>query len=125
MFVPFLMAVTVTAARPCTEPLARMRMISNRRRRRHRATRARRSACTEPERGTPSGEISTVALLEVLGHFGVSEFESEVPTPEMVAAWMVLGVLRPEAVPMWAAWWLVEGFDGEAVRALAGLSGKD
>lgn len=48
-----------------------------------------------------------------------------VPRPAVVAAWLVLGGLPVEDVPMWAAWWLVEGFDGEALRNLAGLSGRD
>jgi hypothetical protein len=35
------------------------------------------------------------------------------------------GQLRPEAVPMWAAQWLVEGLDTPALRELAGLNGRD
>jgi hypothetical protein len=49
----------------------------------------------------------------------------DVPSPAAVAASMVIGMLRPEDVPMWAAWWFVEGYDGDGVRTLAGLSGSD
>jgi hypothetical protein len=47
------------------------------------------------------------------------------PTPELVAAWLVLDDLRAESVPMWAANWLVQGYDGAALAELAGLSGQD
>jgi hypothetical protein len=49
----------------------------------------------------------------------------EVPSPALVAAWERLGLQRPELVPMWAAWWLADGFDGIGLRELAGLSGHD
>ncbi|WP_326569356.1 hypothetical protein VSH64_47795 [Amycolatopsis rhabdoformis] len=49
----------------------------------------------------------------------------EVPAPELVAAWAALGTAAPERVPLWAAHWLVGGYDGEALVALAGLSGTD
>lgn len=49
----------------------------------------------------------------------------EVPTPELVAAWLALGCLAPERVPVWAAFWLADGKDGEALRELAGTSGRD
>jgi hypothetical protein len=55
-----------------------------------------------------------------------SEFEyGERPSPGLVAAWLAVGRLRPERVPLWAAYWLAEGFDGEALRELAGLHGDD
>lgn len=47
------------------------------------------------------------------------------PTPELVAAWLALDDLRAESVPMWAANWLVQGYDGAALAELAGLSGRD
>ncbi len=50
---------------------------------------------------------------------------TEVPSPRLVAAQMRLGILATESVPLWAAHWLVQGFDGEAVVELAGLSGHD
>src|SRR5687767_6922849 len=40
---------------------------------------------------------------------------TEVPSPRLVAAQMRLGILTAESVPLWAAHWLVQGFDGEAV----------
>jgi len=49
----------------------------------------------------------------------------DLPSPSLVAAWLVLDRLDPAAVPTWAAWWLVQGHDGEALRKLAGLPGRD
>lgn len=49
----------------------------------------------------------------------------EVPTPELVAAWVALDTIRSERIPVWAAHWLVQGHDGEALRTLAGLTGTD
>ena len=49
----------------------------------------------------------------------------EVPAPSVVAAWFALDRLELEKVPLWAAYWLVDGFDGPALRELAGLSGTD
>ncbi|MDQ2813088.1 MAG: hypothetical protein M3Z75_14740 [Actinomycetota bacterium] len=48
-----------------------------------------------------------------------------VPSPLLVAAWERLGVLRPESVPMWAAYWIAAGYDGENLIYLAGLHGDD
>ena len=48
-----------------------------------------------------------------------------VPTPRLVSAWAVLGRLATERAPMWAAQWLVQGYDGPALRELAGLDGSD
>ena len=48
-----------------------------------------------------------------------------VPTPRLVSAWAVVGRLATERVPMWAAHWLVQGYDGPALRELAGLDGSD
>ncbi|WP_460649130.1 hypothetical protein [Kribbella endophytica] len=53
------------------------------------------------------------------------ELEGETPTPRLVAAWVVLGVVPTEQMPMWAAEWIVQGYDGEALAELAGLSGRD
>jgi hypothetical protein len=49
----------------------------------------------------------------------------EVPSPEAVAVWLHLGQLRPERIPLWAAHWLVRGYDGEHLVHLAGLHGDD
>jgi hypothetical protein len=49
----------------------------------------------------------------------------EVPSPALVAAWKVLKRLDPARVPTWAAWWIVQGHDGDVVCQLAGLSGQD
>ncbi|WP_427889849.1 hypothetical protein ACQHIV_40595 [Kribbella sp. GL6] len=51
--------------------------------------------------------------------------DGQTPTPTLVAAWLVLGTLRTESVPMWAANWLVQGYDGSSLVELAGLSGRD
>lgn len=50
---------------------------------------------------------------------------SEIPSPTLVAAWVVLGLVPTERVPLWAAHWLAGGYDGEALRMLAGFSGID
>jgi hypothetical protein len=49
----------------------------------------------------------------------------EIPTPELVAAWVALDTVPSERIPHWAAHWLVQGHDGETLRKLAGLSGTD
>jgi hypothetical protein len=51
--------------------------------------------------------------------------QAPVPSPGAVAVWLVLGMLAVERTPWWAAHWLAEGHDGEALRELAGLNGKD
>jgi hypothetical protein len=48
-----------------------------------------------------------------------------VPSPELVAVWAKLGMIPSERVPLWAAHWLVAGYDGEHVVHLAGLHGDD
>lgn len=50
---------------------------------------------------------------------------SEIPTPRLVALWEAIDALTVEDVPGWAAHWLIAGHDGDGLRALAGLSGKD
>jgi hypothetical protein len=47
------------------------------------------------------------------------------PSPVTAAALFVLGAIRIERVPWWAAQWLADGHDGEALRELAGLDGRD
>jgi hypothetical protein len=49
----------------------------------------------------------------------------KIPVPGMVSARWVIGRLATERVPMWAAHWLVQGYDGPALRELAGLDGSD
>lgn len=51
--------------------------------------------------------------------------DDEVPPPEAVAILLHLGQVRPERIPLWAAHWLVSGYDGEHVVHLAGLHGDD
>jgi hypothetical protein len=62
-------------------------------------------------------------------HTGVTDWQFQgddgVPSPEMVAVWARLDMLAPEKVPLWAAHWLVAGYDGEHVVHLAGLPGDD
>jgi hypothetical protein len=48
-----------------------------------------------------------------------------VPSPQIVAAWTRLSLVRTETVPLWAAHWLVAGHDGEHLVHLAGLHGDD
>lgn len=47
------------------------------------------------------------------------------PAPGLVAAWLVLGDVAVERVPWWAAEWLVRGYDGPALREVAGLGRDD
>ena len=49
----------------------------------------------------------------------------EVPSPLQVASWEKLGVLPTDEVPLWAACWIADGHDGEALIYLAGLHGDD
>jgi hypothetical protein len=58
-------------------------------------------------------------------HDWPSDDASEVPSPRLVAAWLVLDTLPTERVPLWAAYWLAGGSDGDALARLAGLSGDD
>jgi hypothetical protein len=51
--------------------------------------------------------------------------DGETPTPGLVGAWLALDRLHAESVPMWAASWLVQGYDGASLAELAGLSGRD
>lgn len=51
--------------------------------------------------------------------------KDEVPSPDAVAIWLHLGQVWPEKVPLWAAHWLVAGYDGEHLVHLAGLHGDD
>ncbi|MEV0063875.1 hypothetical protein [Nocardia sp. NPDC050718] len=49
----------------------------------------------------------------------------EIPAPGLVAAWVALGTVPSERIPLWAAYWLVDGHDGESLRDLAGLGGTE
>ena len=49
----------------------------------------------------------------------------EVPSPVQVASWERQGVLPADKVPLWAAYWIAAGHDGEALIYLAGLHGDD
>lgn len=51
--------------------------------------------------------------------------QDRVPSPGAVAVWLVLEMLAVERTPWWAAQRLADGHDGEALRELAGLNGKD
>jgi hypothetical protein len=42
-----------------------------------------------------------------------------------LAAWYMIGDLATEQVPFWAAHWLADGMDGDALRTLAGLDRSD
>ena len=50
---------------------------------------------------------------------------SKVPSPVLVASWERLGLLPADRVPLWAAYWIAGGHDGEALIHLAGLHGDD
>jgi len=49
----------------------------------------------------------------------------EVPSPLQVASWERLGVLPADKVPLWGAYWIAAGRDGEALIYLAGLHEDD
>jgi hypothetical protein len=49
----------------------------------------------------------------------------EVPSPEKVAVWAALSLVPIKKAPLWAAYWLVAGYDGENLVYLAGLRGDD
>jgi hypothetical protein len=49
----------------------------------------------------------------------------EVPSPQLVAAWLILDTLPSERIPLWAAHWIAAGYDGQALAELAGLHGDD
>ncbi|KAB2352222.1 hypothetical protein [Actinomadura rudentiformis] len=49
----------------------------------------------------------------------------KIPSPRLVAAWLKIDNLAAERVPLWAAHWIADGHDGEALRTLAGLDGSD
>jgi hypothetical protein len=49
----------------------------------------------------------------------------QIPPPDLVAAWYLIDDLATEQVPFWAAHWLADGMDGDALRALAGMDGSD
>jgi hypothetical protein len=49
----------------------------------------------------------------------------EIPSPELVAAWLILDTLPTERIPVWAAHWIAAGYDGQALAELAGLHGDD
>jgi hypothetical protein len=49
----------------------------------------------------------------------------EIPSPQLVAAWLTLNKLPTERIPLWAAHWIAAGYDGRALAELAGLHGDD
>ena len=51
--------------------------------------------------------------------------KDEVPSPGAATILTHFGQLRPEKIPLWAAHWLVAGYDGEHLVHLAGLHGDD
>jgi hypothetical protein len=51
--------------------------------------------------------------------------DNATPAPSLVAAQLAVGTLDVDRVPWWAAQWLSEGFDGPALRELAGLGERD
>lgn len=75
-------------------------------------------------RGSRHDRAFLVAATALTGN-AATMTTTEVPSPRLVAAQMRLGILATESVPLWAAHWLAQGFDGEAVVELAGLSGRD
>jgi hypothetical protein len=58
-------------------------------------------------------------------HGWPSDTDGEIPSPTLVAAWLVLDDLPTERVPFWAAHWLAAGYGNDEVTELAGLRGDD
>jgi len=77
-----------------------------------------------------ASKLNGVVTVDVVRHYCiVTEWpfpdSGGVPSPQIVAAWAQLGLLPTEKVPLWAAHWLVAGYDGEHLVSLAGLHGDD
>ncbi|MGI5171484.1 hypothetical protein ACQEU3_44775 [Spirillospora sp. CA-253888] len=51
--------------------------------------------------------------------------DAATPSPQEVALWFPLNLVRIERVPWWAARWLADGYEGEDLRELAGLDDSD
>jgi len=49
----------------------------------------------------------------------------EIPSPQLVAALLILDALPTERVPLWAACWIAAGYDGQGLAELAGLHGDE
>jgi hypothetical protein len=58
-------------------------------------------------------------------HDWPSETKTDIPSPQLVAAWLTLDTLPTERVPLWAAYWIAAGQDGQKLAELAGLHGDD
>jgi hypothetical protein len=58
-------------------------------------------------------------------HDWPSATKTDVPSPPLVAAWLILDALPTERVPFWAAYWIAAGQDGQKLAELAGLHGDD
>ncbi len=54
-----------------------------------------------------------------------NEASAGIPPPPLVLAWLTLGLLATDRIPLWAAHWLVAGYDGDALAELAGLHRDD
>jgi hypothetical protein len=39
----------------------------------------------------------------------------EIPSPQLVAALLILDALPTERVPLWAAYWIAAGYDGQGL----------
>ncbi|MFI0354242.1 hypothetical protein [Actinomadura sp. 9N407] len=49
----------------------------------------------------------------------------QIPPPGLVAAWYKIGDVATERAPFWAAHWIADGLDGDALAILAGMDGSD
>ncbi len=79
----------------------------------------------EWERTQATKEEARAAGWGSLAERGVLPAVTRVPEPSVVAAWFVLDRVPLERVPWWAAEWLVQGYDGDRLRELAGEHGDD
>lgn len=51
--------------------------------------------------------------------------DEEIPSPSTAAAWLALGAMPIERLPWWAAQWIADGHQGQALYELAGLDHSD
>jgi hypothetical protein len=83
-----------------------------------------------PARAFPHGEAKTTSPTparhrhDALMHDWPAD-PGEIPSPQLVAAWLTLDILPTERIPLWAAHWIAGGYDGPTLAELAGLHGDD
>lgn len=80
---------------------------------------------TDPGKASAKQNVSRTAQHDRHDGQVPGQSDSVIPSPTLVAAWLTLDMLPAERIPRWAAFWLVDGYDGPALVELAGLHGDD